>query len=197
MTCPEIHEILFRNQVLMPDINSRLCTKEFMIGVISGQVHLPTMNNVVVRNCACPPPLIVILGEVQRLLNEKNAHLDVLTRKPDQEFALRLLSTLDPNHAVFSKEYVYVPHSENVDMKNLDRFRLGLPQRLLKPSKSKAGKKRVAKLLNLKRKPKDKSTDEVAAQLERMRIQAVDDTQSDDISRIDEVDSDYNPEDKH
>lgn len=93
----DLHEVLERNQFLMPQLTSKICDKPFMLGVASGQIHVPKMCDVRLRNLCSPPPPAVIFEETQHLLNGMGANLNIIDKRPDMNFVLALLTTLAPN----------------------------------------------------------------------------------------------------
>ena len=103
-TRADLYELLARNQYFLPAITARIVTlgkcpmtrlivAAFLLGVLDGSVHLPmtgkclAFNNIedaiVYRNMYSQPPLDVLCAEASRLLDEKQAKLNVVTRKPD------------------------------------------------------------------------------------------------------------------
>ena len=98
------YEVLSRNQKYLPAITCRLCTNDWLEDVWTGRVQVPQTIDVRALNCkyysaiddsgATPPPANYIMEALQKALNDKGIQLDVITRRPDNKWALGVLSTL-------------------------------------------------------------------------------------------------------
>ena len=54
-----------------------------MVSICEGRVHVPFMIDVRVKNVCSVPPPAELYDEVQRLINEKGALLNIVDRKPE------------------------------------------------------------------------------------------------------------------
>ena len=54
-TKKEYHAACIRNGLRMPDVNSKICTQEFMAEVRNGLVYVPKLKEVVLSPCPKPP----------------------------------------------------------------------------------------------------------------------------------------------
>ena len=49
------HEMMIREQFVMPDFHSKFVTKETLLQMYSGEIFSIKTNQLIVRNCARPP----------------------------------------------------------------------------------------------------------------------------------------------
>lgn len=97
------YEILARNQKFLPTVTCRLCTNDWLEDVWTEKVEVPNTIDVRALNCKyddsdnagpTPPPAHYIMDALQDAINKKGIKLDVITRRPDNKWALAVLSTL-------------------------------------------------------------------------------------------------------
>ena len=144
-----LHESLRRNQLFCPKLKEGLMTVQFMKGCIGYRYYwLPKTEDIRIRNCVDPPPR----GDLARMVFERMSGQEPsgdacfdgafrrtseeLARKPpNTEWLLAMLSTMDPENAIFAKDYVRPRQNrasdydgDNADMvENVDGWFDGLP----------------------------------------------------------------------
>ena len=80
-----------------------------MLLVKSGEIPIPKVEHVQLRNCPEPPYDYIVHKELQ---NVSGQHLGIKkNRTPDPWWSLACISTVDPNHRFFAKDYV--PDEDN------------------------------------------------------------------------------------
>ena len=143
-----LHESLRRNQLYCPKLKETIMTVQFMKGCIGNRYYwLPKTEDIRIRNCVDPPPR----GELARLVYEKMAATapsgdacfdgafrrtaqELARKPPNTEWLLAMLSTMDPNHGIFAKDWVRprvnraAEYDGDTDMvENIDGWFDGLP----------------------------------------------------------------------
>ena len=115
-----MHEGLLRNQFFCPKLKDTIMTAEFMKGVVGfRRFWLPNAADIRLRNCVQPPckielSKIVATKMIQTGLTDEEPFdssfrrtADMIVEKPPSApWLLALLSTMDPTHVIFSKDYV-------------------------------------------------------------------------------------------
>ena len=100
---------------ILPKKTCSFVTIEYLSMVYSRKVYAPEYTTCIMRNCMKKPPKEYVLGEVNRLLTQRNTTIgDTRKGLPDMEFLLTCLSTLDSDHAVFSRDYIPPPRKNAV-----------------------------------------------------------------------------------
>ena len=69
---------------------------------------MPKTDELRIRNCASKDRIsnATICDILQRILDQKKAALNVVSKKPNKEWAIVILSTLDPGNILFTKDFV-------------------------------------------------------------------------------------------
>ena len=124
-------------------------TVQFMKGCIGYRYFwLPKTEDIRIRNCVDPPPR----GELARLVYDrmnavqpsgdacydgafKRTAVELARKPPNTEWLLAMLSTMEPGHAIFAKDYVKPRSQLNSEMgaddadmvENVDGWFDGLP----------------------------------------------------------------------
>lgn len=94
------------------------------------------------RPCPFPPSKLIVLEELETACRKKDLVYPITDLKllPDQEWALNCLSTLEPNHLFFSKNYMPPPKIREdevrVQVPNADDLFTDLPLPKGKTSRS-------------------------------------------------------------
>lgn len=115
-----MHEGLLRNQFFCPKLKDNIMTAEFMKGVVGFRKYwLPNASDIRLRNCVQPPcrfELAKLVSSKMILTGPTNEEpFDssfrrtaemIVEKPPSAPWLLALLSTMDPNHVIFNKDYV-------------------------------------------------------------------------------------------
>jgi hypothetical protein len=93
----------------MPSINSTLLTVKYMINVKDGVFWCPRYDYLKMRPCPRPPLKYLLIEELEKELKAfkeiRNTGIDE-KHQPDNDWLLLTISTLNPNHRYFHKDYV-------------------------------------------------------------------------------------------
>ena len=82
------------------------CSVEYMADVLGGRCYAPKYVDVRLRPCPKPPLREVLLAEVELELQKQRKTLgDCSKQMPDTGFLLTCLSTLNPQHRFFARDY--------------------------------------------------------------------------------------------
>ena len=93
---------------MLPKMTSALCTLEWLKAVKEKKLWCPYWSEMQFRECASPPTMTVIMEELDQLLQLQGKRIQLDPQKPkwpDQEWALRAISALNPDHEFFHKKY--------------------------------------------------------------------------------------------
>ena len=97
----------------LPRLSSTIVTSDWLMGVRSGKYMCPKYEEIKLRPCINKPPLDLVIKElIQTIDPNKDFGFDD-THKPDLLWSLRCLSSLNPNHRFFQKNYH--PKEEQVE----------------------------------------------------------------------------------
>ena len=128
-----LHEIAQRNGHYVPSVKSSFVTVDYLHKVRTGAVYCPTFEDIRLRPCPVRPHKELVLQEVLRICRLHNKYLgDCSKQQPNKGWLLKVLSTLDPTHYFFAKNYMPPPRPRKREAKKLgneDGFFSGLPAR--------------------------------------------------------------------
>ena len=126
-----------------------MMSQQFIWGVIERKYWLPEASSIKVRVCADPPSKLQVLKILDSLLEasiENNRSWDMALKKsvkrtkrrikkypPSTWWMILLISTINPDHEIFSKDYtkprvVRNEVQESLSIQNIDGFFTGLPE---------------------------------------------------------------------
>ena len=141
-----------RNQKFIPDFKCKCITIDYLEGVRDGTYWAPNYDMVKMRPCTNPPKKQVIFNEIISICKMQEQVVDIGIKDEHgatTEYFLTLLSTIMPDHVIFSKGYMpsaehsrYTRQSKKreICLDNSDGFFDGLPLHL-RESKAFAGHK--------------------------------------------------------
>ena len=127
-----MREVLTRNGYYLPR-SKVCCSVEYMWKVLNGEVFCLRYEDVRIRPCPSSPSLEYLLEEVQEAVLRKEGSTlgNFKKHRPDKEFLLTVLSSLSPEHQIFTKSYTAPPRSSKTGppskLKNFDSLFSGLP----------------------------------------------------------------------
>ena len=102
-----MYQSMIRNSYYLPSFKSSLCSLDYMEKVRSGTVHCPRHAEIRLLPCAAPPTKEFLLAELNRVAQKKGLDLGISEKKqPNRDWMLAVLSTMEPTHKIFRKDYV-------------------------------------------------------------------------------------------
>ena len=106
----DLYEILLRNGLALPMKGQHWLTKKLMLAMFRGEVYCPKFADLKPRPCPKPPTRVVLVEELNKEIElkfkEKSKRIQTTSaRMPDQRWLLDALSSLNPSHQFFSKNY--------------------------------------------------------------------------------------------
>jgi hypothetical protein len=133
------YEACIRNGFFLPSFKSSLITMEYLIAVREKRILCPMHAEIRLRPCPVPPLKELILGEILKC--EQIMGFNIGLSKPedawlvDSEWLVALLSTMNPDHRFFRKDYKPSPEEsrqrtnplEDACISNADNFFTDLP----------------------------------------------------------------------
>jgi hypothetical protein len=122
------YEAMIRNLYFLPPIKNSLVTIEWMNLVRAGTIPCPRFGQVNHLPCPTPPSHELIVSEVKRATGS-NMGITSPKKYPCVQWCLRVLSTFEPDHEFFAKDYhppVNAAKSRRC-VENSDGFFSGLP----------------------------------------------------------------------
>ena len=97
-------ELVLRYGYYLP--NSSFCSVAYMHGVLGGSMYYPKYKEVRLLPCPRPPPKPELLAAVQTALARNGKTIGDTSRLcPDAKWLLAVLSTLNPHHLFFRRNY--------------------------------------------------------------------------------------------
>ncbi len=137
----ELYDAMVRNQNFMADYKSPCMSIGYLLDCKEQNVYVLKTKDVRLRNCLTPPPKYMVFDAIRSKLRAEAHAVERSTvqylgfdedQLPDSRWLLAVLSTLDPDHEFFSKNFVYEAEKKQpaggvqvVD--NQDGFYSGLP----------------------------------------------------------------------
>ena len=105
ITCKaDLHEAMDRNGKMVPDI--RYCTIDYLVKVQEGVFWCPNYADVKLRSCYRKPKKEDILNQLRDMCHQRQLELGIINHnKIDGEWLLRCISTLNPEHHWFKKDF--------------------------------------------------------------------------------------------
>ena len=107
----DLHEILLRNGLYLPSRGGHWLTKKTMLAMYKAEVHCPMYGDLKPRPCPKPPSRQVLVEEVnkeilRRYRDKSKCLKTTANRMPEQKWLLDVLSSLNPNHQFFKKNWM-------------------------------------------------------------------------------------------
>ncbi len=115
----QLYQALIRNGYLLPPYKDAINTKKFLIGVKDERYWcLHSSQMLAVKHCAdCPNKLVLaeMVTEQMAKLDNMTAEMKVTFKRtaklikknpPGKDWMMMLLSTFNPNHEIFQRDYV-------------------------------------------------------------------------------------------
>lgn len=142
-----LYDAMVRNKFFLPAYKSQIITCEWLMLVKKKRIWMPMYPEVRLAPCPNPPTKLEILDEMNRICEEKSFPFPVDKRNilPDRAWCIAALSTLDPDHRFFQKDYT--PQKQQAQQQqedelldlidNTDGFYSNLPAKSKTKSKSK------------------------------------------------------------
>ena len=113
-----LHSSLLRNQLFVPKLKDNMMTVAFMKGVVGYETYwVPMCADIRLRNCADPPKKEDIAIELVNTMRSQGSGDQEIERQfqatateirktpPNATWMLAMLSTMNPNHPFFAKDY--------------------------------------------------------------------------------------------
>ena len=106
----------------LPTFSSSIITTEWLIKVKERDINIPLYNQIKLRPCTNPPTKEYLIREVQSYGRESYG-IDQ-NHQPDKSWLMRMLSTLTPDHKIFTPKYdpLEKPAEEKEYVDNADGF---------------------------------------------------------------------------
>ena len=109
-TLEDVHEILIRYGLALPQRGSHWLTKKMMMAMYRGDVYCPKFAELKPRPCPKPPTRAVLVEELnkeiqKRYLSKTRCIVTTAARMPDQKWLLDALSALNAGHTFFTRSY--------------------------------------------------------------------------------------------
>jgi hypothetical protein len=106
-----LYHSMIRNHYYLPGYKSGLCTVAYMLKVKNKQYWVPRFKDVKLAPCPLSPPKKQIVVEVFKTIRENKLNLNLgfaadEHNKVDLDWITKVLSTLDSNHDIFSKDFL-------------------------------------------------------------------------------------------
>lgn len=114
----DMHMLLLVEGVVLPRLQSTLCTGEFLRKVFEGSIWVPDLSNSVHRPVLYPPPLSQLQAEVMNIVklhcedhsnDRRDAKYELYqvlqSKQADRDFLLSVLTAIDNQHAILQKHY--------------------------------------------------------------------------------------------
>ena len=103
----DFYDAMLRNRFYLPPLSSFVTTR-LMEAVRNGDAWMPRHQEIRLLPAPTPPPKYIVCEELQKAIDHFGLRLEVNGNiKPDRDWALHVLSTLQPEHPFFAKDYVY------------------------------------------------------------------------------------------
>jgi hypothetical protein len=127
-TRKDYHRALQWNGYYVPKLSSTLCTNDWMERVREGSVWCPMYRDIRLQACPLPPSKKSVIAALQSAVEVNEKRLGITEHhQPDLQWALDVLSTMDPYHEVFQKGYTPAKRSPGAQIHNRDGFFTNLP----------------------------------------------------------------------
>ena len=109
-TLEDVHEILIRYGLALPQRGSHWLTKKMMMAMYRGDVYCPKFSELKPRPCPKPPTRATLVEELnkeilKRFQSRTRCIVTTASRMPDQKWLLDALSALNAGHDFFMKSY--------------------------------------------------------------------------------------------
>ena len=139
------YDSALRNGFILPYKGSPFVTTEYLYDVVTGKVWCPTIETFIRRNCPTPPSKESVLAEVKAILDLRRETIGNTSKHvPPTSWLLECLSSLDPHHRFFDKNFRPPPKIRREEphlLEGHEEFFNGLPcptTKMLKKSSVKA-----------------------------------------------------------
>ena len=128
-----LYEMMLRNQFYLPSKKCAFVTTEYLIAVKDLKIKVPRYLEVKMRACPVPPKkasLKKILEEIENL-HGFNFGIPTDGPYPNTAWMINIISTYNPNHEIFRKDYKPQERKPDRVLNNEGNFFGGLPPELL------------------------------------------------------------------
>ena len=97
---------MVRNGWYLPPLKSRCISLKYLVCIQRGIVYCPQFKDVRLQPCVSRLPKKQIYQDIRKLVNEKGMKLGIKSEQmPVADWLANVLSTLNPNHKMFSKSF--------------------------------------------------------------------------------------------
>ena len=104
------HEMMVREQFVMPDFHSKYVNKETLLLMYTGEIFSIKTNQLIMRNCARPPQKLVLARKVETYCSAIGAKSGINFEKsnfPDKQYLLQMVAHLSKGKdEIFNSEYI-------------------------------------------------------------------------------------------
>lgn len=109
-TLEDVHEILIRYGLALPQRGSHWLTKKMMMAMYRGDIYCPKFAELKPRPCPRPPTRATLVEELNKEIQKRyqsrtRCIVTTTVRMPDQKWLLDALSALNPGHIFFMRNY--------------------------------------------------------------------------------------------
>ena len=115
----ELYNALRLSRFYLPKIDSTVCTKEWLEKVALKQTWCPGFHEIKLLPCVEEPLKKVVMLELQIAIDKFALDFPLSSRsQPDVKWALDILSSCEPDHRWFQKDYVLTPEESRYSRKS-------------------------------------------------------------------------------
>ena len=107
----DLYNLALRNGFYLPQQSSSAVNEVMLLNVLQGHYWCPLFKDIKLKPCVKAPVKEVLLNALLKLCRRHMLNVAWIDEKhsPDKDWIVAVLSTLDPNHEIFKKDYVAPP----------------------------------------------------------------------------------------
>lgn len=88
----DLLEAAHRNGYVLPKLTSSICSEDYLMKVINGEVHCPKDSEVRLKNCFAPPGKDLLMKKVLKAAKDKQIELGISEKHiPDKKWLVMIL----------------------------------------------------------------------------------------------------------
>jgi hypothetical protein len=104
------HEMMIREQFVMPDFHSKFVNKETLLQMYKGEIFSIKTSQLITRNCARPPQKLVLAKKMEAYCADKGLKSGINFEKanfPDKNYLIQIVAHLSKGKdEIFDPEYI-------------------------------------------------------------------------------------------
>ena len=105
-----LHEMMIREQFVMPEFHSKFVNKETLLQMYTGEIFSIKTPQLIVRNCARPPQKLVLAHKMEAYHSAKGLNSGISFAKanfPDKQYLIQMVAHLSKGKdEIFDPDYI-------------------------------------------------------------------------------------------